>query len=220
MSRKYINQLAVKCNFLHKEEDFEELLAIIYRLCSVENKIKFAIKKAYIPYTSEEDFFSVYYLALQKCIKNYNTNVGDFVNYAAKQISVMFAEEKKQSFLKITGQPSKNMEYRAYGKPAEDLDFSIKKAFAADEQMMNEQMINTIKKIDGGELLIYKYLSGPKVKPNKEVAAKFGLTERQVRSRIEKVNQTFKKNNNTFFEDYFYDTDEALIWVQNNYDVA
>lgn len=218
MSRKYINQLAIKCNLLHQEEDFEELLAIVYKICGVGNKIRFAIKKSYIPYTSEEDFFSVYYLALQKCVKTYNTNIGDFRNYVSKQISVMFAEEKKQSFLKITGQPSKNIEYKSYGKPVEDLDFSIKKAFIADEEMMNEKMINILKNIEDGNLLIYKYLSGPKIKTNKEVAIKFGLTERQVRTRIEKVNQQFKKNNNSFFEDYFYDTNEEFIWVNNNFD--
>ena len=89
-------------------------------------------------------------------------------------------------------------------KPKRDLKPVIK---LQDE--VNKTLLHDVAAIDDGELLLYKFSDPDKVKSDKAVGVKYRLSEKQVRTRIEKVVQAFKKKSPTFFTDYYYDTDNA-----------
>lgn len=205
---KYINQLAIKCQLENKNTDFVQLAIVLYRKCFIGRKINNTLKGSHIPFCSKEDFFGLFYLTIYKCVQNYNLNEGDFQNYFVKMYSLALANEKKQSFLKITGKTSDVVNKKGFptNVSTSDIDISQNFEFDTEKNIMNETMIKKLKSIPDGDILIYKYLTdNNKPRTNKEVADKFHLTEKQIRLRLTKVSNIFKENNPTYLQDYFYD---------------
>lgn len=211
LNNAYINNLAIKCK-RRESNDIFELITIIYHLCGIRRKINNSVKKGYVPYCSPEDFFSLFCICVQRCVDLYLLDKGNFINYVMNYIRVMFIEERKQSFLHVTGQ-IQNKKYKASAVPIEEYDLASSTSFDIDNSLMMKSLIDELKKIKNGELLIYKYLSGRKPKTDKQVAENFGITIDQVRGRIKKVIKEFKINNNSFCSDYYYCNNEVFETV-------
>lgn len=211
----YINQLVLKTKYqnelVESEEISEELLTILYISCAIESKIKKALKSAYKPYCSEEDFLSIFYIELQKCIKNYDINQGNFQNYLSKAVDVAFKNEKKSAFLKITGNIESTKRKEMYSSNIENYEISRKSQDQenVEKKIMNQDLYKKILSFKDGDIILYKYTHGDKPLSNEKVGEHFGLSERQVRTRIDRLSRAFKNENYDFFYDYFYDTDNV-----------
>lgn len=208
----YINQLALKTKLenesLEKENMPIDLLSVLYITCAIDKKIKKALQNAYIPYCSYEDFVSIFFLTVQKCLKEYNSDIGDFQNFVNKQVEFAFKNEKKSSFLKVTGNISKEDRKDFFSEDIESYSLGTKSAEHNDTELklMNELLFEKINAIKDGYLMIYKYTKSDKPISNEQLGRIFGLSEKQVRLRLKNVSDTFRLLNNSFFDDYFYDT--------------
>lgn len=76
----------------------QELIAVCYRQCKVKSKIQAAMKNAYLPYCSVDDFNSLYFVTIQKCVSNYREPDGPFLNYLNKALDIVFKNEKNPDF--------------------------------------------------------------------------------------------------------------------------
>lgn len=189
----------------------QELIAVCYRQCKVKNKIQTAMKNAYLPYCSVDDFNSLYFVTIQKCVSDYREPDGPFLNYLNKALNVAFKNEKKSGFLKVTGNIPKERRDEMKSVPVQNymLGRKSKDHNETEQEMMNKTLLHDVAAIDDGELLLYKFSDPDKVKSDKAVGVKYGLSEKQVRTRIGRVVQAFKQKSPTFFTDYYYDTDNA-----------
>lgn len=200
LNDKYINQLAAKLQLVPNEEDFLNLLTIMYVKGSMETKIRSAVKRSTSPYCSEEDFFSVFYCELQKCLNRYNSSVGNFSNFAFKTIDVMYREQYKPGNAKRI--------YKTL-KSRSNPEIGIRTMFFVDEKMMNDELRKKISDIEDGEIVLYKFFGDDnRTKSNQETAKHFNISTDEVNERIKKVFDVFKTNYPSFYEDYFFDLGE------------
>lgn len=204
----YINNLAIKCK-KNNNDDFFELITIVYHVCGISNKIKSSVKKGYSPYCSAEDFFSIFCGCIQKCVLSFVLDKGNFINFVRKNIKVMFIEERKQSMFRVTGQISENNQYKMSSIPIEEYNYSSADCCVnIDKLLMSSTLINELKKIKYGDILLYKYFSSDKPKTNKQLADYYGLTVDQIRQRIKKAIVNFRNKNSDFLIDYYYNSNE------------
>lgn len=202
LSDRYINQLVVKLQFVPNEEDFLTLMAIMYIKGSMEIKIRNAVKMSNSPYCSEEDFFSVFYCELQKCVVKYDSSVGNFSNFALKSIDVMYREQRKR------GNRSKNPKFNGFIDP----EIGIRTMFSVDEKMMNDELKKKIRDLKDGEIVLYKFFGDDyKTKSNKETGEHFNINTDEVKQKINDVFRAFKEQYPTFYEDYFFELGEDNI---------
>lgn len=203
LSSDYINQLAINSNT-------NLLLVVMWNKCGLQNKIKQALKNSHVPFCSEEDYVALYALVLQDCVKKYNPDNGDFLNFFSAQLDYKFKDERKSSFLKVSGNvdkskriPFKSTQIEKYeiGKNVDNYINEVE----VDE--MNQKLKEIINAMPNGNLLIYKYFSSSKTLSNEKVGKHFGLTEKQVRTRLKNAFNSFATSYPSFFEDYYYGTD-------------
>lgn len=216
LKNKYINQLAIKSK-IDKNIPIE-LYTIIYLSCNIDNKIKKAVKNSHVPFCSEEDFLSIFYLCVKGSIEKYDNTKGNFINFISRKIDVAFKEEKKSSFLKVTGNIKKENRETKTSCPVDNCIIGKKNTdiIESETNLMNKELLYKVSQIKDGYLLIYKYTAQDTPLTNKQLGDVFGLTEKQVRTRLKKAANSFKTANNDFFCDYFYDTDnlETNICLQ------
>lgn len=213
LNPKNINQLALKIKCVNDDKEKEklmmQLLTLIYVSCSIQKKIKRAMNKAYTSYTSEEEFLSLFYLTVQKAVKEYDNSKGDFQNYVVKLIDCAFKNENKSGFLKVTGNISLDKRKNYYSDNVDDYEIGKHNTFedSSDRAIMDDLMIKKISDMDGGDILLYKYLNTKKPHTNRQIAEHFNLSEKQVRVRLNKITKKFRSENPSFFSDYFYASD-------------
>lgn len=218
ISNTYINQQALACKISNDSDDYLKLAVMMYQTSFVGSKINRIMVGSYQPYCSKEDYYSIFFMVLYKCVDTYECNTGNFQNYFSKMFSLALANERKQSFMKITGKTSEVIKKKGFATnvSTSDIDISYGNEFGIDKELMNTQMIKQLRSIPNGELLLYKYLNTDKPKTDKEVANKFHLTIDQVRFKIKNASNIFKKRNPSYLSDYFYDTcNEEYICVSN-----
>lgn len=212
LNDEYINQQVMTYKETRNNPEFIKLSIVIYRTCFINSTISKTVKKAYQPYCSHEDFFGVFCVMLHKAVDSYNPENGNFKNYFVSMFSNSLKEEKKQGFLKITGRTEDlvNKHGKPQNVPLNTLDISEKYSVEAEQEMMNKQIIEILKHIPNGELLIYKYITSTgKPHSNTEIAKHFNLTLKQVRLRLKACCDAFKSQNPDYFDDYYYDTGNA-----------
>lgn len=213
LNDKNINQLALKIKYSNNEQENEELminlLTLLYINCAIARKVKRAMNNAYCAYSSEDEFFSLFYLTVQQCLQKYEIDQGNFQNYVSHAVDCAFKNENKSGFLKVTGNIPKEKRNSFYAADIEDYDIGKKNSFqhGSETVFMNKSLIEGIAKCDNGKILLCKYLNREKPYTNKQLAVMFGLTEKQIRTRLQKASADFKKTNPDFFLDYFYDSD-------------
>lgn len=212
LDSKYINQLALKVKMQQNDcsqEDVIELLTACYIVCAIAKKIKKFMKAAYVAYTKEEDFLSLYYLAFLECIEKYDITKGDFQNLLSKTVDCHYKNTNKSGFLKVTGSIKKENRKPMCAVCVDDYLIGSKSSFQHDSEtkLMNEELVKKLSATQEGQMLLYKYLTRPKPFSNQQVACTFGLTEKQVRTRLKRASDDFKNNNKDFLSDYFYDSD-------------
>ena len=215
LSAKNINQLVIKIQCIddvdEKEHLMTELLTLLYINCAIAKKIKRAMSNAYLSYTTNEEFLSLFYLTVQDCIRKYDSTFGDFHNFVSKSVDCAFKNENKSGFLKVTGNVPNNKRKSIYAANIDDYEIGKKNSFQNDTEaiIMNQIMIEKIAKIEDGDILLCKYLNREKPETNKQLANYYELSERQIRSRLKKVARTFRCANPDFYTDYFYDVNNV-----------
>ena len=212
LNNKHINQLALKIKFQGQEcsqEDIVECLTACYIVCAIARKVKKFMKNAYVSYTKEEDFLSLFYLAFLECIEKYDVTKGDFQNLLSKTVDCYFKNTNKSGFLKVTGSIKKENRKPVCSVNVDDYLIGSKSMFQHESEikLMNEELVKKLSSTQEGQMLLYKYLTRPKPFSNQQVACAFGLTEKQVRTRLKRASEDFKNNNEDFLRDYFYDSD-------------
>ena len=211
VNNEYIDTLVSKCKnkYFKNDNEFFELIVILFHKTWLKSKIKKITNNSYKNYVSDDDLYSVFYFVLIHCILNFDNECGNFINYFSKMLTVSFNEEQKQSFLKITGHIKSKNKY--VETSINNIEISDTTSCDYDDFLMVQQMIHKIKKLPYGDMLLFKYLTGNKPKTNQEVADKFCLTLKQTRTRLSKASQSFVKNNKTFFEDNFYESNDKPL---------
>ena len=181
-----INNLVIDCQKDYSNDKFENLLKLVYRTYNIHLKVIDTTATSNKSFLADEDYFQLYSQVLWSCIRNYNPEISDFKNYFIMQFRVTCVQEKKCSYMRVTGyiEPEKRENKRILF--FNDIDTSLGNVSEELVSLENEDLIERILTClnkDEREYIEYAYFSSANGKPlkSKQVAADLGIEIGRVR---------------------------------------
>ncbi len=175
-----INNLVIDCQKDYTNDKFENLLKLVYRTYNIHLKVIDTAAASNRSFLADEDYFQLYSQVLWSCIRNYDPEISNFKNYFIKQFRVTFMQEKKCSYMRVTGyiEPEKRENKRILF--FNDIDTSLGNMSTEIVSLENEDLIERILSClndSEKEYITHAYFSSANGKPlkSKQVAEDLGI---------------------------------------------
>lgn len=211
-----INELVVDCQTNFTNEKFNNLLSLIYRTYDIHMKIVETTAGSNRNFLAEDDYFQVYSQVLWKCIRTYNSLVGDFKNYFIKYFRVTFLEEKKSSYMKVKGYVEEEKRKPRNIIVFDNFDDSLGNYSSEMSNIENgvcmDEILSCLDEQEK-ELIKFKFLSRSDGKPrsNKEITEKFNISVSRFEYLKSKAFKKIKENYPNVLDDFMYEKSDKII---------
>lgn len=164
----------------YNDEDLITLLALVYVLCKVEQKINETLCNSNTNYLSIDDLFQIFITETWEKAVNYDKTIGNFIGRMSRYLDYAFIDACKNSFFKVTGNPErKDLKVSTFNVFKDTVGYQQN----LDKDKMDREIHEQVNNLPEGyrTYINYKFFSGTKNPiSDSKCAKKLGLTLNQV----------------------------------------